>query len=944
MSRALAVVALSLLLVTSMLGPAFVSPTSAQSQTVSISDGPEYGGFWQESDIQDNAVRSDLSSPIELDLKQGSDQINDFTNTDFENDFTSQSGRVYATKTAFRGNSGLVTSLPDETNKYLGLTRHDGQIHIISPDYIKKWNGSSWSEVVTLGSNNKPFIGEGIGESHDVWTLSDGGTFGTQYEVRAQDLAGGGSSTKTVNVPGKQIRGFDAFESDVYVGRTIVNDASGVSNLEDQQLLRIAKDGDHFPGPVIPGNEPHGISKPDGLEYDYRAITYFAGEEIRIVEGSSTKATFNADEPLTGAWVDPDTHELYYLRHNSQKLMKMQLFDQWSNEAIAKYTKSYPQQNVEIKNVNWEGQAPQDLNNNGLTRLRLDYNTIDSVGSGSGTFSETIGSSYSISDGDVEWRINAQDYGRADWSGSSTNPEVNELSWDYEYYESPGTIISDPLSVGDAESFNSLEIAGSGGSDVNVEILDSDGNVVSSQSGVSPGSTVDISDAPVDASTQEVQVRLTMQSDGGDSPTISGWSLDYESVDPVDITGNSATIAGQSTTDFSGTTEVGYEDTFTVESTSQNATQVKWYVSGVEAQNQSVSGTGPFSFSTEWQPGQVGEQQVTAEVIGENGGVDSASWTFQVENINAPEITGWNATVGGQTTEEVQLDTGIGSSDRFALTDVSVPDNQEVQAVEWFVDQEKVLTQNAPPYEFTREWGESDSGQVDVTAEVVGLENARSQKQWTLQVRDIGIIGESSGAASQGEVIEVRQTFRTFTGDSEKIDVEVSYNEDVLRLISDNSSLSSTVTSGESRTWEFQLTDSDYEGDPITISATQSDRTATKTFSITQRSAGGFLPGGGGDSPLSLVLGNTWLGFLGLGSTLTYILQGVAGAGLFGLVWAQDTGRVSVPVVGRELDRLDFWIKAIGGYALGALVAGVTIPWVALTTAALGGVYYWRTR
>lgn len=318
-------------------------------------------------------------------------------------------------------------------------------------------------------------------------------------------------------------------------------------------------------------------------------------------------------------------------------------------------------------------------------------------------------------------------------------------------------------------------------------------------------------------------------------------------------------------------------------------------------------------------------------------------WSLSYEGNPSPNITKTQVTYNKSNTTKknvTDINSTVGSVDTFNISEV----NQSADNVTWkldgAIDNETSVTGNGP-FSYTKKWGIGEVGENTINGEISNA-NGTDSVTWNVNVTQsestvtdteenddgtettLAIIGDDSYSASSG-TFETQQTFEVSDNDSAEIDVTLSYNDSVITVISGPES--AEVTSGSSITWEFLVTKTNYDGRPITIEATYTNLSASKTIQVS--SASGGLVGTGTDES---ILSNAWLGipFGDLLDRADYILiQTVLAGGLVAGIWLHHFRIIPLPGFVAGLLNWQGWMAKVGtSLIVGTLVAGVQIwPW-----------------
>ncbi|MFC6755856.1 YncE family protein [Halomicroarcula sp. GCM10025894] len=377
--------------------------------------------------------------------------------------------------------------------------------------------------------------------------------------------------------------------------------------------------GDYVSRLDIPGGKQRGLDIkqwPDGTVWFI--ISYDGGngeEEIQIIEKSSRDVvrTFTSGngESYAALWNDHPNEQRIFTTDSNNELTGVTPVNLWAGdgEGKARYERTLTNDseitNHDLKGISWSGEAPSAFKgSSGRIELQAEnkngkWETLDSYGAGYGSFSNTVnlGSDYDFVES-IDYRVVLTDNYKI--RGGSANPKVTDVSWDYEYYDDSGTVSSTTVNAGSVQSFENLTFNGTpGGEDIDVTVLDKNGNVEYSKTGVKPNATLDLSSVSADYSTENVEVLFDLSTGGFRTPKLSGYDLNYQSYvePPPNITSSSATVADRETTETQVQTVIGSKDTYTIENVNQTVGEVRWYVDDTLVKNESVSESGPYSYT-----------------------------------------------------------------------------------------------------------------------------------------------------------------------------------------------------------------------------------------------------------------------------------------------------------------------------------------------------------
>lgn len=492
--------------------------------------------------------------------------------------------------------------------------------------------------------------------ANDIFYIIDGNDNG----IDRVDASDGSTTSNFIDIPQGKQRGLDVHEWPngdkwYFVGYTtggnqdnyvLVLDSNG--NILDEY----SPGGDWAYNPVY--NDRPGASQ------TYANIIGMGDNDDNNDGGNlySTAPTYN--------WADDGSGDVVYTGSLSTE---SGISDHWMNTSVSD------------REVTWTVDQFDSAYKGGSGRLDFEgYNgntwvTLDSVSPGStGEFSASLPGSF---DGLNEFQFRVRMVGNhkvKSRTSDSPNVQIGGFSWDYSWYSTDGVIESTRLNTQDVKEFTEITVEGvDGGQDVTIELLDKNGNVLTSQdkSGSSPPWTLDVSGVTIDDSVEYVYVRTKLQTDGLSTPQVSGWQLTYEGNPSAAVESYSAVVGEDDTlveSQTSVTSEIGSQDEFTIESVNQTIDSVTWKVNGNTIKSQDVSSKGPFSATYTWGNAQTGVNSVTAELENRNG-TTSRTW-----DVNVPSPT----TVKYGTVDIIRGETQAGASASETVSVDFPGDNQTI--------------------------------------------------------------------------------------------------------------------------------------------------------------------------------------------------------------------------------------------------------------------------
>ena len=816
----------------------------------SHSDGPTQTSEWSNSTYSGGLAQPNYdggTSEIRLELNDVSDSQGSFSDALSSGDDTTETtSDVHLKRGSSEGDRSQGGDSVSDSRTVPASAFYNDRVWYLG-DYLHQTSPSGGSSIRQCDiASNIP------GQPRGLATHPDGG----KYDLI---ITGRDTFVSTTNVyeydvdnceknklfsrgaGGSNNRGAAVHDSKVYV-------ISGSAGAGDDVIDTSELSTGNAAGEVdIPDGAPRGLDIkewPDGTVWLFVSYTGEDGEEeLQIIRESDEKVikTFTSTngDTYTAAWHHGEKKVFTVDGNNDiEKITPVNLW-KGDGEAKVKYKDTLSQDpsitDHDVKSISWDGEAPSAYKDSGGTiklqvkDLNGNWQTVDSYTAGTGSFSNTVTLDANFHGLEqLTYRVVFTDNYKI--RGSSSNPKVTDVSWNYDYYSSSGRIESDSLNADGVQGFQNVTLNGTpGGENVDVVLLDSDGNVEYQNQDVAPNATLNLSSVPTDYSTQQVSLRFTMESSGLQSPGVTGWQLNYERAPetPPKIEETHATIGGENTTSDNVYSAIRSNDSFYVDEVNEPIDQVTWYVDGENQATRNVSGTGPFAFNYTWE--ETGVRTVTAEVLNESTGRLSS--------------TTWNVTV-----------------------------------------------------------------------------------------YDILIGGRNAFSESPGNVFEFEQRFEVFEVSGEKIEFEVSWNASIVKRISGPTG--GNVSFGDSRIWKFQALEGDYEGYPITITASYGDKTAEKQLFLTTTSSGAIY-GGGDDSGEGSVLTNTWIRWVidDLTTQTSLIIQAAFTVVWATILWLHHFGLVWLPgPISRVLDRRPTGSKGAFTVIVGTLTLGLGIlPWIGLT-------------
>jgi len=702
--RAFAVVA-CLLVVLAM--PASVQNAAAKTKV--YTDGPAFSSEWSDSKYTGDLADTNLNGTTKnarLQYQTSGRSLGDFNNYDNkDSNWATSSSSAYLADGKEKGGDSNPGGFYETMDRHPPASAYgtDGNLYFMG-DYLERFNtagGNHKSEVCDVASNvnGQPRgLGAGNGNydlyvgsrdtatsSYKIYAVDTGSSScafnlildwggdspnrglardpsnndivyaidGGDNAIDRADLSDGSTTQGVVSIPQGKQRGLDIVEwpnGDVWylVGYT-------TGGQQSNHVLVLDSNGN-----VLDQYSPGGsidTYNPVYNDYSSAPVTYANFLTMGNLDGDndggeiySTAPTYNWDGDGAGAVVYSGT--LSTESGISNHWMNTSDPDRYVTWTIDSFDQEYKGGSGTLELQGYNGNS---------------WVTIDSVSAGStGTFSASLGNRFDGLD-QFKFRIvmdgNHKVKGRTS-TADSKNVQVGGVSWDYSWHSTGGVVESTKLNTRDVESFNNITVEGvGGGQGVKIELLDKNGNVVTSGTPSGPPWILDLSDVTVDDSVEYVYVRTTLQTAGLRTPQVSGWELNYEGNPSVGVESYSAVVTKDDTlvkNDTSVTSEIGSTDEFIVNKTNQTVESVTWKVNGEVFKTQDVSSEGPFSAEYTWDNAETGKNSITAELENRNG-TTSHTWTVDIPQpttvrLGTVDIIRGETQAGTQSTENVVVD------------------------------------------------------------------------------------------------------------------------------------------------------------------------------------------------------------------------------------------------------------------------------------------------
>lgn len=399
------------------------------------------------------------------------------------------------------------------------------------------------------------------------------------------------------------------------------------------------------------------------------------------------------------------------------------------------------------------------------------------------------------------------------------------------------------------------------------------------------------------------------------------WNVEQYDESSLEVEDFSSIIMGEEDIYETVETEVGYNDTFIIETTNEDVNSITWYVDGQVVESENVSGTGPFEMSHEW--GESGQKTVAAEMESDIAGGTVFTWDAFVNEAPDPVIEETIALVGDSEISVDQFSSGVGKQNDFILDRYTVDDVEGEVEIEWYVDGE---LEDQDTKQFTKTWEES--GEREVSVVVTSEFDKQDEYTWTVDVGEVAIITQTVYTGNSfllSPVFDVQD--RDIDG---QIDVTVEWDEEIVEATSTPTGIefsdeSTSVDPGDTLEFEFfAITSEPINHTVVTIEAEWDGQTTTQDIHLQHE--GGF---GGPVFSQSTELLTTWIDD-DIDSTIAIALQG-------------GIGLLLVLILSRVVS-----IREIVGVTIGngflvvvfLLVLGIAIPW-SVTLAGLTSVLTW---
>lgn len=679
-----------------------LTPTAFSNEAAAISksyaDGPAFTTEWSDSKYQDDLAQADYNGStqtIELKFNSQSDTEGNFNGFDSKDAdiATSSSQNNMKNGPSENDQSGALETYTGFSRQPPASAYSGGTIYFMGDD-IHSFNPNTGAHIAngcdaaanTAGQPRGLADGSGFsGSELTVLTVdtvvADTNFYEVDLDTCSFNLLG------TFSQAGK--RGMATHESDSSK-RYFIDGGGNQIEIIDLDTGNVQQD---FLS--IPTGQQRGL---DVIEWPDGEVWFLVGYTTNGNSAQHVRVFRKSDGQELDQWAlssgeynpvwnpENDEKRVWTMDDNGNgggDIRGLAIVDLWAGDGAGtiKYSRSLSGEsgitNHDLTSVTWAGEAPNAYK--GTTgqiefQVKNDNNnweTLDTVSEGTGSFSNTIsdtqlGSRFDSVD-NFEYRVIYGNNYKIKGT-TTTNPKVTSVSWDYEWYSTPGTIESTELNTQDVKNFSTVEVDGtSGGSGVQLQILDRNQTVVwdSDNHGGNkqPSATFDISDLSASFSTRFVYVRVILETTGGGTPGVTGWRITYDGNPSLEVIEYAATVTKQNTTivnDTSVTSEIGSTDTFYINETNQTVDSITWKVNGQIIKSEDVSGTGPFSASYTWSSAETGINSLSADLSNRNG-TTSHTWAVEIPSpttvkYGTVDIIRGETQAGTTATENVTVD------------------------------------------------------------------------------------------------------------------------------------------------------------------------------------------------------------------------------------------------------------------------------------------------